>query len=266
MLTDSVSAPPPILIELNQTPTTCFGDADGELSVTVTSGGVEPFVYSIGGGAFGTDSLFVGLESDRYQIAVMDADGCMADGEIFVEQPFELIVDLGPDETILLGDSTDLRPQVNTTAGLSYVWTTDSDISCLDCPNPSVRPFDDALYELLIVDSSGCTASDFIEIMVDKDRNVFIPNAFTPNGDGVNDIFLVFTNSTVVGIQNFVIYNRWGEQMYAQNSLRANDPTAGWDGTFKGQMMDPGVFVYYLEIIYVDGVIEPFKGDVTLVR
>ena len=95
---------------------------------------------------------------------------------------------------------------------------------------------------------------------------VFIPNSFTPNGDGINDVFSVYGNDQVIKVRNLAIFDRWGNALYSQSDLPINDPSEGWDGHFRDDLMDPGVYVYVVEVELLDGTIRLFKGDVTLTR
>ncbi|HQU60334.1 MAG TPA: gliding motility-associated C-terminal domain-containing protein, partial [Saprospiraceae bacterium] len=106
-----------------------------------------------------------------------------------------------------------------------------------------------------------------VRVYVDKRPNIFIPNAFSPNGDGANDVFLIFARSgSVAQVRSFYIFNRWGEQVFQAFGFPPNDPRYGWDGIFRGEPMNPAVFSYFAEIEFVDGSVELFKGDVQLVK
>ncbi|MCO6486236.1 MAG: gliding motility-associated C-terminal domain-containing protein, partial [Saprospiraceae bacterium] len=95
---------------------------------------------------------------------------------------------------------------------------------------------------------------------------VYIPNSFSPDEDGINDVFSVYGNAQVVGVRHLAIYDRWGNNLYFERHLPVNDPGVGWDGTFRGQIMDPGVYVYVVEVELADGGTRLYKGDVTVVR
>ena len=103
-------------------------------------------------------------------------------------------------------------------------------------------------------------------VYVDKDRNVFVPSGFTPNGDNANDIFMVHGDDGIQEILSFKVFDRWGEVVFEASNAEPNDPEYGWDGTFRGQEMNPGVFVWIAEILFIDGYSEVYKGDVTLIR
>ena len=94
---------------------------------------------------------------------------------------------------------------------------------------------------------------------------MYIPNVFNPTTND-NNLVMVFGGEDVEKIKSFLIFDRWGTAIRQYNDFAPNDPNKGWDGTFKGQKLDPGVFVYYAEILFKDGETEIFKGDVTLVR
>jgi gliding motility-associated-like protein len=116
------------------------------------------------------------------------------------------------------------------------------------------------------VDENGCSASDDITVVVIKDRPVYIPSAFSPNDDGINDVFTVYGGKSVTEIKSFLVFNRWGESVHEYFGFSPNDPAAGWDGTHRGEKMQPAVFTWYAEVAFIDGRIELYKGDVTLYR
>ena len=104
-------------------------------------------------------------------------------------------------------------------------------------------------------------------IVIEKDRRVYIPTAFSPNGDGDNDIFYIFADeSQVTKVNQFSIFSRWGEVMFEASNFEPNNSQIGWDGTFKEERMDPAVFIYFAEIEFIDGHVEMYKGDITLLK
>jgi gliding motility-associated-like protein len=95
---------------------------------------------------------------------------------------------------------------------------------------------------------------------------VFIPNVFTPNGDGINDLFMVYSAGGVAVIEEMLIFDRWGELVFNRKDALPNLSGYGWDGSFKGKPMNAGVFVYYARIRFLDGTVREFKGDLTLAK
>ena len=101
---------------------------------------------------------------------------------------------------------------------------------------------------------------------VRKIRPIYVPNAFSPNNDGTNDQFLIYAGKQVANIRSFLVFNRWGETVYEYYNFQPNDPLFGWDGKHRGKEMDPAVFTWFAEIEFVDGKVELYEGDVTLMR
>ena len=143
--------------------------------------------------------------------------------------------------------------------GTSYTWSPSSGLSCTTCPNPSVSPDETTTYTVITTDSVGCVASDQITIYVDYEYVIYIPNIFSPNGDGKNDI--LYVRGKGIKTLYFAIYDRWGEKVFETTDLNN-----GWDGTFKGKPLNKAVFVYYVKATFVDNSEVEQKGDITLIR
>ena len=138
----------------------------------------------------------------------------------------------------------------------SFEWQPVSVFSCDNCESPYIKPDNATLVTLTATDIYGCKWNDSLFIKV-QDR-LALPNAFSPNGDGVNDEFMIAGN--YFGKVNFKIFDRWGELIF-----ESTDPAEGWDGTFKGKPSNPGVYIY--SIRYIDeNRLGLRKGSVTLIR
>ncbi len=266
----TINHPDEIIPDFVTEGTICFGELNGSITIIDSAivGGVGPYMYSIDGITYVPSDFFGGLGAGNYTVYVQDANGCVVTASTYVADPPELEVNLGPDILITMGDSAQLWVQVAPdTLGVTFEWSPDVAISCLDCQTPVVDPLETTLYQVMVTDTlTGCTATDDILVTVDKDRNVFIPNVFSPNGDNTNDIFMIYSDGGVGTIRTFNIYDRWGEQVFAASNIQPNNPTLGWDGRFKNQRMDGAVFIYYAVVEFVDGEVVEYKGDVTLVR
>ena len=168
-----------------------------------------------------------------------------------------------------LGDSVQLVSNVNVDPlTLQYIWTPQKKLTCESgtCEAPTVSPLEATRYTVLVTDVNGCTAQASTLVEVQKSRNIFIPNIFTPNNDTHNDKWMVFGGTGVVKIKSLNIFDRWGEQVFGLTNFQPNDPAYGWDGFLNGEPMRPGVFIYTLEVEFIDGLTIPYKGDFTLVR
>jgi gliding motility-associated-like protein len=139
-------------------------------------------------------------------------------------------------------------------------------LSCIDCPAPNVSVRNTATYRVDVSNAGGCKSSDDITIhAVCNGGNYFLPNTFSPNGDGSNDVFYV-RGKGVNRIQSLRIFNRWGQMVFEKRDFSPNDAGAGWDGTFNGKRADMDVYIYIAEVICENSVIVALKGDVTLIR
>jgi len=146
-------------------------------------------------------------------------------------------------------------------------WYTQDSLDCIqDCFQQQVSPNSTTLYEVEVMDENGCIDVSNVIVNVQFDRAVYIPNAFSPNGDGINDFFRVFGNSSVLQVRNMLIADRWGEIVYEAENIRLEEEQRFWDGIHRGEYMNDDVLVYYVVVEYIDGRTEEFKGDVTLMR
>ncbi|MBO9198947.1 MULTISPECIES: PKD domain-containing protein [Niastella] len=151
---------------------------------------------------------------------------------------------------------------------VSYSWTPAQNLSCTDCPTPYANPKFTKRYTVKVTDQYGCTnTGDVTVTVVCNGLNYFIPNTFSPNGDGVNDIFAP-RGVGLTRVNSMRIFNRWGEMVYERMNFMANDrtPTGGWDGSYKGKPASADVYVYIIEFVCENNAIVPVKGNVALVR
>lgn len=171
----------------------------------------------------------------------------------------------GANVNVIVGNSVHLTTTASSDV-TSYTWTPPQGLSCGTCPDPTTTPKENATYTVNVKNGGNCTASDEVTItLLCNDGNVFIPNTFSPNGDGANDVFYPRGRGLNV-IRNFTVFNRWGQVVFHKSRISANDPQYGWDGTLNGVKMPTDVYVYLLDVICVNNTIFPVKGNVTLVR
>lgn len=174
------------------------------------------------------------------------------------------IVNAGSDETIVSGQSVMLNATGSNTN--QFIWSPINTLSCSDCSNPTAKPIVTTMYKVVAISSKGCKSSDSVQVNVICDQSqVFIPNTFTPNGDGQNDIFFPRGAGLKI-VDKFSIYNRWGELVYEQRNFQLNDENAGWNGSYKGKEITSDVFVYYIEGTCDGGEKITWKGDISLIR
>jgi gliding motility-associated-like protein len=187
---------------------------------------------------------------------------------IQVEFSPPLLVELGEDRALTLGESFSIEPWVTGVGPYTYKWSESeerSTIVCADCPEASITPFYDTRYRVAVTDAAGCIETDYINVLVDRSVYIWIPNAFSPNGDGVNDYFYVVGKYSY-DIESFEIFNRWGQRIFQNNNILVNSEFDGWAGNAFGKMMTPDVYVYRAVLKFIDGSTQYFTGDVTLIR
>lgn len=241
----------------------CYGDSNGSLAIGAITGGMPPYLYSLDSKPFVPSTTFSSLEPGQHSLVVQDANGCEYQTTFNIDEPEELLVNLGPDTTIHLGDQLVLSLDniVNYPDRVK-----DTQLSPVDLPlDTSYQPLHSMRYRVTIVDSNGCKATDDRQVIVDRTRWVYIPSVFAP-GSSENNILTVFGGPDVARIKSFQIFDRWGNNVYLQKDFDKGDITKGWDGRFKGQDVNPAVFVYYAEVLFIDGETVLFKGDVTVIR
>ncbi len=247
----------------------CFGTTDGSISVKGVTGGTSPFVYSINGKSFTAESKFSFLGEGTFKISIQDAVGCEYDTLLTLKQPELLVVDAGKDTIIPWGTTYQIEANITPANAkiASISWNPVVDTFCANCLSPTVTPFDASLYTITVVDSNGCKATDKILILVKKERPVFIPNTFSPNGDGLNDVFYINARDGFIEeILYFQVYDRWGNKIFEKEKFQPNDPAYGWDGSYRNKKVNSAVFVYWALIKFKDGESFLYKGDVTVQR
>ena len=257
----------------------CWGDSDGSIIINASGGNGNAFQYSIDDGlTYQAGSVFAGLDAGVYADIVVKQDGAancvsVAVSQI-VSQPDPMFIFINPaDTTIQIQESVPLTIMVDPATGYfsggsystsditSIVWSPTIGLSCTDCINPSVLTYEQSNDYVATVTYSpyACVTNATATIQVENNLMYFVPNGFSPQGDGINDEFLVYGEA----LKDFslVIFNRWGEKVF-----ETNVQSQGWDGTFKGILQSPGVFTYYLDATYLDDKEISTKGSITLIR
>ena len=277
VLTFSVFEPTPIEFELapiQEIP--CAGQTTVITVDTAWGGnGFAPFWYSFSVGNASAQPLGTPIEvfAGDQLVTVFDFEGCTVDTLLFIQEPPPLLLVYPDIFEVELGDSIQLQPSfVDPPFVLwdSIVWTPDTYLSFPgDSLLPWVYPIETTEYEVQAFDVNGCLAIASLLVDVDKNRNVYLPNIFTPNNDGINDIFQIYAGNGVSTIRSLRVFDRWGELVFEKLNLSPSpfpDQTNGWDGTFRGRPVAPGVYVYIADIEFADGQVLLYRGDVTILR
>ncbi|MCB9227922.1 MAG: gliding motility-associated C-terminal domain-containing protein [Chitinophagales bacterium] len=290
----------PIAMEVSTTTqgVTCESNSNGEVAVIVTNGN-PPFTYQLNG-FMQTDSVFENLTEGTYVVNVIDQNDCSASAQFDIVTLATMEIDLqgaGLDNIfvsdelyIVRGEDVSLLVDVlNPGVGISSIhWSPNSGPNAVDtsncgtqpCYEANVQPVDYVTVIVTAIDTNGCEAFDTLKINVSQEPLVFMPTAFSPNGDCVNDNFEI----NILGASNLDvrIFNRWGEEMF-YNANQTNglnnpndiydecmtgntNPRGAWDGTFNSKPAPNGVYAYQIEATLFDGSKKTISGTVTLIR
>jgi hypothetical protein len=231
--------------------------------------GVPPVQFSIDGGFnYTTDPVFTGLQPGNYTIRMLDAEGCKGQVIATVSNAPLFTLTLDAVVAVDLGDSYQMMPVLNVpTTALSLIqWTPATFLACTDCLTPVATPLQSTTYQLFVRDTNGCERSAPISLEVDREFDVLMPNVIYPGSFTNSFLYPSVDTKTVKEIDIMRVFTRWGEEVFVQRKFPPNDPTYGWDGIFRNKELNPGVYVWYMEVVFIDGSKEIFSGDVTIVR
>ncbi|MDQ3142152.1 MAG: gliding motility-associated C-terminal domain-containing protein [Bacteroidota bacterium] len=255
---------------------TCFRTNDGKFTARGTLG--DPYIevnngltqsyylFSLDGINYTSIKDFSNLPSGNYTIYIQDRKGCLDTQQVVINEPPQVVPDAGPDIETELGNSIDLNATVFPPDNYTYMWIQGDSIECINCKDTKATPFNDGFYTIKATNDNGCMGVDSLFVRVKKNYIVWAPNVFSANRDNVNDKFRVFGPASLQAIELLQIYDRWGELVYEAADINLSDPDIGWDGTFRDQQLNPGVFVFLARAKFIDGHVENLTGDFTLLR
>ena len=252
-----------INIESENLEPTCNGLSDGQIILSSDT----DLEYSLDGQNWQLDNLFSDLIAGNYTVFGRDENGCIFEHEAFLDEPESLGIEGSSDATIAQGDTVTLSVMGSGgTLDYIYTWTPSDNLNCSDCSEVIASPEENISYIIAINDVNGCEALDTIFVSVSNDKSIFIPNAFSPNGDNFNDRFTVFGSLNVAKVDFLRVYDKWGELVFSNSDFSPNDESLGWDGTHRGERLVSQVLVYVTQVTFTDGSTQTFSGDVSMLR
>jgi gliding motility-associated-like protein len=246
----------------------CFGVDDGRIKVKDVYGGKPPYQMSLDGSNFNLTNEFRNLAPGSQRIFIRDGFGCTYDTLIVIGEHPELKLLVLKDTTILLGQTAPLIgvTNVDTSLAKQIEWMPSENVNCPQCLLTFAQPLKTTRYKLHIIDVNGCEIADELTITVITEPRIYIPDAFTPNGDNINDIVSLITGEDVLLVNKFEIYDRWGNRVFGSYAFDPKVTEVGWDGTLNGSPVNSGVFVYFIEAVSISGKLISKSGDLTLIR
>lgn len=244
----------------------CFGANDAAMIVYASGGSPNanyPYYTYLWTPSGVTTDKVSGLGAGVYTATVTDANGCSTNASETIANVLPIIANIVPDSSVInMGDTLQLSVNIqNATGPLSYSWTPTNGLSCTDCENPFVTVYNDIVYSVVVTDANGCNNYNYTEALVYVNDSLFyfIPNSFTPNGDGINDQFQIFGQD--IQSVNLMIFNRWGEMIF-----QGSNQFQTWDGTYQGVDQSPGVYTYSISLTFLNDATIQQNGSITLIR
>jgi len=255
-------------VNLTRRDPSCIGYENGFFTINSVDGGYPPYEYSLDGVVYSDKRDWDFLKPNLYTLYVRDAIGCIYTQEVAIGFGTEINVSLGDDQTVALGDSIYIEgiTNIDTAQIVSIFWNPGEQLPCTDCLEFYFSPTESVSFELVIQDENGCIGSDLINIYVDGLPEVYVPNIFSPNGDSFNDEIIIHAGVGVSKILDWRIIDRWGNLLHHAQNFNPGDFDFAWDGNFRGEPVNPDVFVFIAEIEYVSGETKLIKGSITLLR
>ncbi len=203
-----------------------------------------------------------------YQVVGKDDKSCFSDTGYVTIQVYpipKIEIEGNNPINLSVGSALTLKTK-NSSDVTGWKWYPSTGLDCNNCPNPIASPREKITYSVQATNAGGCVSKDDVTVVVICDNsNVYVPNSFSPNGDGANDQFYP-RGTGVFNIKSFKIFNRWGQIVYSKSNVNANVASDGWDGTMNGVKLTSDVYVYCIEVVCQNSVVLPIIGNVTLIR
>jgi len=200
--------------------------------------------------------LVTGLSNGIFTVTVSDNIGCSKTHTVVVNTNPNPIANAGTDKKIKTGEQI----QLQALGGINYNWHPSAGLDCWSCSNPIANPGNTTTYYVIVSDDNGCTSMDSVIVELESIcTDLFIPNVFSPNNDGQNDVFKIYGSCVKEAV--LTIYDQWGEKIFD-----ASGDSPNWDGTYKGREFSSDVFMYKAKIILVTGDEISKTGNISLVK
>ena len=257
----SITQSSPLLLNASKGNVLCPPLQNGWINLPV-SGGLPPYNFFWDSGQ--PTSGLSGLDTGTYHVTVTDSGGCTIDTSFVIINDNALSIRVVPDTaSINEGDLVQLGIDAisNGAGNIQYTWTPVAGLSCTDCPDPNAAPTQTTEYIVQAISDSGCVATSYTTITVDPQHQIYVPNAFSPNNDGINDYWEIYGYKKAWVYLSVEIFDRWGEKIF-----ESHDIDFKWDGTYRGTPVVIGVYTYILTVVNVDGFSTSNHGAITIIK
>lgn len=241
------------------------GEDNGAVEVVAVTGGTAPYSYALNGGDFSQLSFYSDLAAGTYELLVEDAQGCQGDTTLIIQEllPPSITLQQSP-PPYTIGDEFFVSLSASPADSVNWYWN--DSLVCINCQEYNQVLLSTSELFVEIIDPSGCSASTTVQIVVNENVPIFIPNAFTPDNDGVNDRLAIAAGNAVVSIKEWQIFARWGNLVYERKNFSPNDQSIGWNGKVGTELAPMGTYVYQLIATLINGEEIIIYGDFVLLR
>lgn len=242
---------------------TCAGQHDGEIRLAAFFGGVAPYESALDGGTFQSDSVFTGLSAGTYLVQWRDAAGCMDFMEINLQEPSVFTVEIGPDESLSLGDSLSLEATANEPIQ-RWQWEPADLLDCSDCRSPTVVRPRNATISLTAWNAGNCMATASKELTYSDALRLYVPNVFAPYRGLANTTLKIFPGPGPWHLAEFSVFDRWGQSVFHATGSVQYPELLEWDGRFRNELVPSGVYLWTARIVIQNGQMLVRSGTVSV--
>lgn len=257
----------------------CEDMVDGQIKIEEINNGVPTFLAILNGtkedtlNSDGGIFNFKDLPAGNYSLSIVDKNNCIYEDDYTVPSWQDPVLNLYVENDELFRCDSLLMVANATGSNLTYQWFPEVNLTCLNnaCDSVKVSPENDITYTITVEDERTCIVEGEVDLTIDEDRTFFVPTAFTPNGDGTNDVFRIRVGKhqefLLSEISSFNVADRWGNILYRKESFHPfYDPEIGWDGKIEGVKAPSDIYTFWAEFVFCDGQKELIKGHVQLIR
>lgn len=251
--------------------TTDYCERDSLRLIAEGQGDFHTFIWTNPAGIQSTNQVLeipsAGFEEEGWYELVIDNGACKDSTSEFIRLLPTPTLSLPEVETSKFCDPLVLMPNLTGDLNVTYDWQPSDGLSCADCPNPSIERPTNYYYSLKVENEFACQDSADVFVFLEREDLIYLPNVFSPNGDGTNDYFQIFPSCGVSEINRFQVFNRFGSMVYAIEGIQDfSNQNLFWDGNFKGRQANIGVYVWFIEVTLIDGTKKSLSGSVSLFR
>ncbi len=252
----------PSEFNVNKTEPACPDGNNGKIEILDINGGNSPYLISFNGSIPSTINIFENVKVGDQSLKIIDSNGCEYNTTIQLQTGNPLYVSLGNDQVVDNGTDLIIAASIIGSNISSLVWTP---AICDGCYSSNIKIESDTVLNILVTEEGGCTATDQLIIKVKENAETFAPNVFSPDGDGINDNWRIYSSNPQARVKQLSIFDRWGGMVFSTSGHHPSENESAWDGTVNGKKCGQGVYVFMAEVALGKGKVILLKGEITLI-